>query len=202
MLNGRFSARARLATLLALGAVVLHQLRYLVADGQTASAALAHDGHQPVALALPVLLSLALVVTLLGLLLAARGRPLPATICRCSGRARPALAYALVLLAIFAGQELVEGALLSGHPAGIDALAGHGGLSVVPLAGMLGTVISLLARALGAAEQSIIEALERWRFAPADPPCSCAAPDPERGVGLTLALGFAQRAPPSFAASG
>jgi hypothetical protein len=203
MLHDRLTGRARVATLLSLGSVVLHQLRYVVAHPHHPGAALAHDGHDRVSLALPIMLSLALVVVVSGLLFAAISRRASATASpNGSGLVRRALAYALVLMLAFAGQELVEGALLSGHPEGIDALLGNGGFVVVPLAGLLGALISLLAGALGAAERRIVGALVRPWVMPADPPKVCAAPDVERLSGRGFALGFAPRAPPSFSRPG
>jgi hypothetical protein len=199
MTRVRSSERLRLGALLALGAVVLHQLRYLVADGHGAAAALSHDGHGHLGLALPILLSIVLAIVASMLLVAAIARH-PATSRDEGNTGRRALACALLLVAAFCGQELAEGALLSNHPQGVDALVRHGGLVVLPLAGLLGLLISLLVGVLGVAERRVAGALARPLRLPAQPPDHYSGPDVGRPVAFGLVFGSAQRAPPSLAA--
>jgi hypothetical protein len=194
----RTSERLRLGTLLALGAVVLHQFRYVAADGHGAGAALAHHGHGHLSLALPILVSIALAIVAAMLLGVALGR-LPASTNRGSRAGGRAPFCALLLMAGFGGQELVEGALLSAHPHGLDALVGHGGVAVVPLAALLGLVISLLVGVLGTAERRIAGTLARPRLRPADLSDGHSERDVERLAGFgCLVFGSAQRAPPSL----
>jgi hypothetical protein len=53
------------------------------------------------------------------------------------------LTVALVLLAIFFVQELAEGLLASGHPAGLEGVFGGGGLWAVPSALLLGSLVAM-----------------------------------------------------------
>jgi len=67
------------------------------------------------------------------------------------GRSAPALwrvaaAAGGVLLAIYCVQELLEGVVAGGHPAGAAGVWGAGGWSAVPLAAAVGLVIALLLR--------------------------------------------------------
>ena len=59
------------------------------------------------------------------------------------------------LLALYCGQELLQGALGAAHPFGLHGLFGHGGWIVVPLALLLG---ALVAFAVG-----VVRELERRR---------------------------------------
>jgi hypothetical protein len=62
------------------------------------------------------------------------------------------------LLATFACQELVQGALHPDHPFGVHGLLGHGGWTVVPLALLLGGFVAI---AVG-----VVRELERrWSYA-------------------------------------
>ena len=61
------------------------------------------------------------------------------------------LLAAFSLLAIYCGQELIEGFLASGHPEGIAGIFGEGGLWAIPLSVLLGGVVALGLRAADAA---------------------------------------------------
>jgi hypothetical protein len=129
--------------LLAVGAVALHELRYVVGPG-----AHAHDGVSHVHSHLPLLIALAGMVFLAALLdfiaaLLSAERERVAAPSRLS-RAWPAATFALA--GIFAVQESIEGALFGGHSAGLHGLFGHGGWSVALFAPLLGAVIAFLLR--------------------------------------------------------
>src|SRR5690349_25105059 len=96
-LTGRL---ARRASLLALGALALHQLRYELAYGGDASSALAHQGHSYLGGLAPILVALAASVVCARLLAAAIGR-LESASARPAGRRAEWLAFAAALLAIF-----------------------------------------------------------------------------------------------------
>jgi len=49
-------------------------------------------------------------------------------------------------MAIYVGQELVEGLLASGHPGGLHGVFGHGGWIAVPTAVAIGSLIALTLR--------------------------------------------------------
>ena len=183
----------QIASVLALGAFAVHQLRYLAADGGQAGERLAHDGHAYLAAALPVLAGFAL-SALAATVLAARAG---------SGGTvrRPGLlAYGLALLSIYCGQELIEGALSAGHPDGLGALLANSGWVALPLAFALGLVVSLVVRALEGIEAVLVELLgpaaagrtgrARGSSRPRTPSLTPLAP---------LAFGLARRPPPAVA---
>jgi hypothetical protein len=184
--------RLRLASLLALGAFALHQLRYLLAYGGESGRALGEQGHAYLASALPIVAGLALAAVLATVLRVRLGPGLSDTpwwkgIGFC----------AAALLAIHAGQELLEGALASGHAAGAAALSGSGGLLALPLSLALGGVVALVAHLL----ERIEVALSRQRLqrlggrAPRDRGRAC----PEHRanpLSSPLAFGLARRPPP------
>ena len=125
----------------------MHQLRYLLGYGDHSHEELGAQGHGYLALLAPVL-AVALVALLadfaarlVGARAAAVARPRPT-----AGFARSwALASACVLAA-YAAQELVEGAVAAGHPAGAAALASHGGWVALPLAAAIGLALALIGR--------------------------------------------------------
>jgi hypothetical protein len=182
----------------ALCALLLHQARYLVGHGGEASEALARDGHAHMGVALPVTLAAALLVTMITLMAAAFARPRRPRRPARDLRVR-ALECAFVLFAVFCMQELIEGALSASHPGGLEALFGHGGAAALPLAVVLGCLVSLTADALGAAEQHVAGSLARIRLIPPSAPRSSYRPDVEQLAELGLVFGFARRPPPSLA---
>src|SRR3954447_9241271 len=129
----------RATSLVAVAALALHELRYLIGYGGGTPEALASQGHSY----LPVVSGLA------GVLLALALAQLTARVLRGSGeRSPPGFRSAWVLasaalIAIFVAQESLEGLLSSGHPAGMAAVAAHGGLVAVPLALALGGLVAL-----------------------------------------------------------
>jgi hypothetical protein len=144
--------RPRAAALLAAGAYAVHQLRYLLGYGGHSHDELAAQGHAYMTLLAPLLaVALAVLVADFALRLA-RARAGDGS------AAAPRLPYAWALataclLLAYAAQELIEGALAAGHPAGGAALSGHGGWVALPLAAAIGLALALLARgAQGALE--------------------------------------------------
>lgn len=131
----------RNALLLLLCAFAVHQLRYALAFGDQADDALHAHGHGYLLGLVP---SVGLVAALaLGALLT-RSAIAPAH--TSTARIRLVRIWPLAcaaLLAVYAGQELVEGALSPGHPAGIAGVFGGGGWIAVPLAAAFGGVITL-----------------------------------------------------------
>jgi hypothetical protein len=181
--------------LLPVAAFAVHELRYELAYGSRANAALASQGHgylDSTAPWLVLLLGLAL-----GLFLARVARAL-------GGRAdeRPRRSFATLwllssasLVAIYAVQELLEGIFASGHPAGLAAVFGHGGWWAFAAAVALGAVVAAVLR-LGSA---VVAAAVRFaararrravRVSPGRPRSLVLSP---HGVLATAAAG---RAPP------
>jgi hypothetical protein len=136
------TSRLRATALIAAASLALHQLRYLLASDHAAAA----NGHAylPFAGLLAALLLAAAGAELVRVV-AIRGgcgpaRPLPFR------RAWPLAAVAL--LAVFFGQELLEGMLSAGRANGAGAVFAGGGWVAVPLAaGFGGLVAAFLAGA-------------------------------------------------------
>jgi hypothetical protein len=168
--------RLRAVALVAAGALVLHELRYLVGFGHEADTALAHQGHGYLSLAgvgvgLLVATAAAQLLALLG-----RARRGDAE----GGKPRPFrvtwLAVAVALAAVYTSQELAEGLFATGHPAGLAGVFGHGGWVAYPLALAVGAVVALGLRGAAAAVRAVA-ALRRpprirlraraWRSPPA-----------------------------------
>lgn len=137
----------RAAASLSGGAFAVHQLRYRLGFGDDAERVLHEQGHGYLTAAAP-LISL-LLAAVLGQLLWALGQPGRPVRVQTRGRW---LAIVVALLAIYTVQELLEGALAAGHPAGFEGLVGHGGWTAVPLALFVGAAIALGLRVAGAIE--------------------------------------------------
>lgn len=137
----RYAALLRLAALLLLGALLLHELRYVLVLGHGRGSAGAH-GHGYLLLAGP-LVGTAAAILLGALVLRSAVCVTPATRTRTRlTRVWPLAAAAL--LTIYTSQELVEGVIAPGHPAGFDGVFGGGGWVSVPLAIALGGAVALL----------------------------------------------------------
>jgi len=138
--------RIRSAALLALAALTLHELRYLAGYGSTAQDALAEQGHGYLSTAAPIaglLVGLALVELLLELM---HARRVPGRAAAASGFGVRWVVGALALLIMYATQELLEGALLAGHPSGVTGVLGHGGWVAIGLAVVLGAAVAAFLR--------------------------------------------------------
>lgn len=192
----RTAHRLRLAAVLALGAFCLHQLRYLIAFGDSSSAELARQGHSYMADALPILVVFGLSALLATVI---RGRywrgHSQAPLLRRTPR------FALALLAIFVTQESVEGLLAAGHAEGLAAVFAAGGWVVLPLALLLGTLAALVVRAL----EGIEVALAARRSTPRLPRAPrvrgrARVASPRLALHSPLAFGLARRPPPPLSA--
>ena len=139
--------RLRAAALLAIGALAVHELRYLAGYGGGAGGALAAHGHAYLALAG----GLVAVVSIFALAAFLARLALGGTVGSAPSTTGLALGATAALLAIYAGQELIEGLLAPGHPAGLAGVLGAGGWTAVPLACLIGLVIALLLRCADAA---------------------------------------------------
>lgn len=133
----------RMAALLLLGALALHELRFLINLGHGGVGTGGH-GHGYLMLAGPVIGTVTAI--LLGSLV------VRSAVCASEARAqrvRVARVWPLAaaaLLAIFTAQELVEGAITPGHPSGFDGVFGDGGWVSIPLSLAIGAGIALLVR--------------------------------------------------------
>jgi hypothetical protein len=156
--------RLRGALLTPLAVLTVHRLRYDLAFGTGAGRELTREGHGYLSAVAPfALLGVAIAV---GTFLGALARARRSTSSGAGGSRVPPLASlwplcAATLLAIFCAQELIEGALSPGHPAGIAAILSHGGWTAVALSLLAG---GALASALAVSER-LIELAARTRTA-------------------------------------
>jgi hypothetical protein len=188
----RTTAALRTSAAIALGAFVVHQLRYLVGYGDGAGAALGAQGHAYLEAILPLLVVLAassVVGTLAAAVLSSRHTT-------AAGRSAGWAFCAAVLLLVFGVQESVEGVLFTGHPGGPSAVLAHGGWIAVPIAIAVGGVVSLLLSCLVSVERRLAEA--RPRAMPRAPAViGRAKPLQARRLACeALAFGLARRPPP------
>ena len=130
-------------TLMPAAALAVHQLRYWLAFGGHAGAQLQAQGHAYLHSLVPwIVLLLALAA---GAYLRRLGNALGG---RCSRR-RYAVSFgalwlvcAAALVAIYVAQELLEGFVATGHPAGLAGVFGYGGWWAVPAAVAVGLVLA------------------------------------------------------------
>ena len=184
----RTAHRIRLASILAVGVFALHQLRYLVAVGGSSAA----EGHRYMADLLPPLSVLVLAAVLATLLRGTEG----ASSARTPLARRMAL-FAGALLAIYVGQELLEG-LMAGHSTGLAGLLAGGGWVALPLAVAIGALAALLAHVLEGVER-VIAVVHAERPLRSRAPAVRGRALPARAISLLsapLAFGLARRPPP------
>ncbi len=145
-------ATLRSATAIAVGAIVVHQLRYVVAYGGGASEALHAQGHAYLDALLPVLALLS-GLTVVGTVACGLAGVRSPTAHRAP--AVTALLYAGAILVAFGTQEVLEGILFAGHPAGLAAVLANGGFVAIPLALAAGWGALTAVRGLERAERRI-----------------------------------------------
>lgn len=187
----RAAHRVRLTAILALGAFALHQLRYLIAFGDS-SADLAGPGHAYMSELLAPTAVLFLAGTLGTLLRGTEGAsPTRAPL------SRRLAVFTAALLAIYLAQESLEGTLAAGH-AGSPAILAHGGWIALPLAAAIGALCALLVRVLEGVERAIA-VVHAGRSIRSRAPATRGRALPARGLRLPstpLAFGLARRPPP------
>jgi hypothetical protein len=184
----RTAHRLRLASILAVGAFSLHQLRYLIASGAPS----ATEGHRYMGDLLPALSVLVLAAILATLLRGTEGAS-PAR----APLARRIAIFAAALLAIYGSQELFEG-LMAGHPMSLTAIVAHGGWVALPLAVAIGSLAALLLRLLEGVER-VIAVVHAERPLRSRAPAIRGTALPARAIRLAsapLAFGLARRPPP------
>jgi len=144
----------RTAALLLVAALGVHQLRYVAGFGSRSSGALADHGHSYLAIVTPCLAVLAAFAVAKLLVRAAEGAA------REKGMVSPLLvvwaAVTVALLALYSGQELLEGALTAHHPSGWEGVIGNGGWSAAPLSVVFGGLVALTLRAASAVEAGVL----------------------------------------------
>lgn len=140
----RISLRARAAALLPLASLGVHDLRYRLAYGGDAGHQLARQGHSYLGVVKPAIGVLcALVAADLVARLARAWRLGDAGEARLS-RSRLWVLATVALIAVYFGQELLEGAIFAGHPGGLAGVLGAGGWTAIPLSLAAGGLLTLL----------------------------------------------------------
>ncbi len=179
-------------------AIAVHQLRYWLAFGSSAGIELQRQGHSYLHSVAPwIMVALAWAA---GAFLSAVGRAMNGhTSAPRYGLSLVALwlICAASLVAIYSGQEFLEGLLATGHPAGLVGIFGYGGWWAIPAALCIGLVLAAL---LHGARWVLHEVAARHaRGARAPSPAGSALPRPA-DVSLPrlapLALGWCGRGPP------
>ena len=186
----RLAHNIRLAAIFAVGAFALHQLRYLLTIGS--SGELAQASHHYMADLLPPIAVLVLAAAVATLIRGTEGASPSGT-----SLTRRITVFAGALLAIFVGQECLEGIIAVGHPAGPATLVANGGWLALPLALGIGALSALLAKALESVERAI--AVVHAQLVRSRPPAIQGRALPARRLRLPstpLAFGLARRPPP------
>ncbi len=189
--------RWRAAALLPAAALVVHQLRYALAYGDESGHQLAAQGHAYLASYAPVAAMLvAVTVGLFIARLAEAWRGGAADDVRGRTFAQVWLLTAFALVSIYAGQELLEGLLASGHPGGLIGVFGGGGWWAIPVALAVAAIVALALRGARAAIRWATSHQRRRKAARAP----ATAPRPPRAPFVPrlapLASTAAGRAPP------
>jgi hypothetical protein len=193
---GRGLARAAVVPA---AAIAVHQLRYLLAFGTTAGVELQRQGHSYLHSVAPwIVVGLAGAV---GAFLSALGRAM-------NGQtSAPRYGISLValwlvcaagLVAIYAGQEFLEGLLATGHTAGLAGIFGYGGWWAIPAAVCVGLVLAALLHGARWALREVAGRRSRSDGAVRAPGATRCPPDaslPPRHA--PLALGWCGRGPPA-----
>ncbi|MGA9860084.1 MAG: hypothetical protein WBQ18_19620 [Solirubrobacteraceae bacterium] len=180
-------------------ALAVHQLRYLLAYGGGAGLELQRQGHSYLHSVLPwIVLATGLAV---GAFLSALGQALD------GHTSTPRFALSLgglwltctaCLIAIYAGQEFLEGMWATGHPAGVAGIFGYGGWWAIPAAGCVGLVLAAL---LHGARWALHEVAARRAVEPSPAPRARGVMPWPDAIDLPrpvpLALGWCGRGPPA-----
>ncbi len=145
------------AALMPVAALAVHQLRYKLAFGGGSSHMLAAQGHAYLAGLAPwiVLLAGLSVGASLGRLAHRWARGAAEGTSRRAAGLGVWLLAAFALVAIYTGQELLEGLLATGHPGGLAGVFGDGGWWAMPVALVVGGALALALRGAQALERAL-----------------------------------------------
>ena len=178
-------------------AFAVHELRYVLAFGTHAGAALQRQGHAYLHSLVPWLI--ALLALCLGVFVRRVGQAFRGH----TSLPRYSLSFSALwllcagcLIAIFAAQEFLEGLLATGHPAGLAGIFGYGGWWSIPAAVAVGLVLAALLH--GA--RWVLAEVSRRALRPARPWPRRTSPRPPLVAWLPrlapLAGGWSGRGPP------
>jgi hypothetical protein len=143
----------RLMLMMPLAAWSVHQLRYLLAYGAGTGRALSEQGHAYLTPLTPAVVALAALA--FGGILVRFARAWSDGVADRDSEHRTLRLWVVTvvgLLAIYAGQELAEGALAGGHDQGLAAVFGNGGWLVLPVSLVVGGLVALCLRGVHVAE--------------------------------------------------
>src|SRR5215207_1386526 len=143
----------RIAAVFLAALLCVHQLRYALAYGGDAGTALAQHGHGYLAWVTPAVAALGALAAARVIVRGAAGAPAAETLAARRSRAWPRAACAL--LALYVGQELIEGAFATGHPDWWAGGFGGGGWLAVPLSLALGGAVVLALRLSDVVEERL-----------------------------------------------
>jgi hypothetical protein len=200
-MSPRASLIVRAAALVGAGALAVHELRYALAFSGHGEAEQASTGHAYLALLAPLALAAVAAAAALGLRAVAH-RPGRATSGPRFTRAWAAASAALAV--VYSAQELIEGSLAAGHPAGLAALVGDGGWIAFPLALAVGALVAAALRGTLEAARVVAAVAAAIRARPLLPPRALGAAGAALAVAVlatdALARHRAGRAPPTAVA--
>ncbi len=190
----RLAHRGRIVVLLALGAWLVHQLRYTFALSHESAAHAEAHGHEYLSLTGPLLFAAVALATTSWIFSLTRERsPREHSLSAAAIWLRASLA----LLVVFCVQETAEGLFSPHHPQLVEGIFGSGGWIAVPLSVAVAGVIALAMRGARAAREAVARAHHHLGY-PARPLL-----DPRRPSDLrrprrshVLAGKLAGRAPP------
>lgn len=150
--------RWRVAVLVALGAWVVHQLRYALAAGDHAAHSHEH-AHEYLTLAGPLLVWCVAIASASWVLSLGRTDPRrPPSNAPAPSRRGVWLRASAALIAIYSLQETLEGLLVPGHSNALLGVFGHGGWIALPLSLAVAGAITLALRTARAAREAVTRA--------------------------------------------
>ena len=155
----------RLAALVSLGSLAVHQLRFLLWYENGSDHALSAQGHAYLAVVGPLVVAAGVLTFARLVHRLALGA---STSAPRFGRLWAVLSASLA--AMYCGQESLEGLLSNGHPGGIDGVLGHGGWLALPLSVAVGLALALALRGVARASELLPRARSLRPRLPAAPP--------------------------------
>jgi hypothetical protein len=160
--RGAVIRRLAPAALMPAAAFAVHQLRYWLAYGNRAAAALAAQGHSYLHSVVPWIVLL--IAFAIGAFLVALGRALGGG----GSLPRYTLSFAALwllcaacLVAIYTTQEFLEGLFVTGHPGGLAGIFGYGGLWSIPAALAVALVLAATFHSARRVLQAVAERLAK-----------------------------------------
>lgn len=154
----------RMAALMGVGSLAVHQLRFLLWYGHGSDGTLRAQGHAYLAVVGPVVVAGAVIAGARFLNRLAQGARTSAP-----RFARLWAGLSASLVAIYCVQESLEGLLTQGHPGGTDGIIGHGGWLSVPLSLAVGLALALALRGAARASELLPPARSLHPSLPAAP---------------------------------